>query len=612
MRKLALLYISLIITSFINISAQDVSFTATAPSSVVQGTRFQLVYSINQEAKDLRVPDIPDFQILMGPSTSQSSSIQIINNSISRSQNYSFTYILRGDKVGRFTIPGASIEVDGKRVESNSLTIEVVESDAQAPAGSPQQAEQSVQDGAISDADLYIVSTVNKNEAWQDEAILLTTKIYTRTSLEGISDINQPELRNFVVEDLPAQANAIQWEAQNIGGRTYRVGIFSQRVLYAQTAGTHTIEPTTMEFLIRQRQARQSQSIFGDFFDSYRTVKKRVSTKPLTVKIKALPSPRSASFSGIVGNVSMKVTASKTQAEVNDGITLKAEISGTGNHRLAKNPTFQIPPDFDVFDPNVSNNIAQTWQGGKGSRIVETLIIPRHSGRFEIPPVEYSFFNPSTGRYQTLRSEGITIEVARGSGEEAITSSAGRPGSTTRESVKFLGQDIRYIKSGSVVLKPADSFLFGSTLFILGYIIPLLLFIAIYLLNKKRIKENADLARVKNRKANKLAKKRLKQSAELLKKGNKEGFFEELTRALWGYTGDKLSIPGSSLTKDNARSILLDNGADQDTTDEFLSILDSCEYARYSPTNDHGERDELYKKSIATISKLEGQLKKKK
>lgn len=612
MRKLALLYISLIITSFINISAQDVSFTATAPSSVVQGTRFQLVYSINREAKDLRVPDIPDFQILMGPSTSQSSSIQIINNSISRSQNYSFTYILRGDKVGRFTIPGASIEVDGKRVESNSLTIEVVESDAQASAGSPQQAEQSVPDGAISDADLYIVSTVNKNEAWQDEAILLTTKIYTRTSLEGISDINQPELRNFVVEDLPAQANAIQWEAQNIGGRTYRVGIFSQRVLYAQTAGTHTIEPTTMEFLIRQRQARQSQSIFGDFFDSYRTVKKRVSTKPLTVKIKALPSPRSASFSGIVGNVSMKVTASKTQAEVNDGITLKAEISGTGNHRLAKNPTFQIPPDFDVFDPNVSNNIAQTWQGGKGSRIVETLIIPRHSGRFEIPPVEYSFFNPSTGRYQILRSEGITIEVARGSGEEAITSSAGRPGSTTRESVKFLGQDIRYIKSGSVVLKPADSFLFGSTLFILGYIIPLLLFIAIYLLNKKRIKENADLARVKNRKANKLAKKRLKQSAELLKKGNKEGFFEELTRALWGYTGDKLSIPGSSLTKDNARSILLDNGADQETTDEFLSILDTCEYARYSPTNDHGERDELYKKSIATISKLEGQLKKKK
>ncbi|TAH55605.1 MAG: protein BatD, partial [Methanosarcina mazei] len=214
--------------------------------------------------------------------------------------------------------------------------------------------------------------------------------------------------------------------------------------------------------------------------------------------------------------------------------------------------------------------------------------------------------------YQTLRSEGITIEVARGSGEEAITSSAGRPGSTTRESVKFLGQDIRYIKSGSVVLKPADSFLFGSTLFILGYIIPLLLFIAIYLLNKKRIKENADLARVKNRKANKLAKKRLKKSAELLKKGNKEGFFEELTRALWGYTGDKLSIPGSSLTKDNARSILLDNGADQDTTNEFLSILDTCEYARYSPTNDHGERDELYKKSIATISKLEGQLKKKK
>lgn len=614
MRKHLLLYFSILFITIAPSWAQDVEFSASAPSTVVQGNRFQLVYSVNQEASNLRVPDIADFQILMGPSTSQSSSVQIINNNFTRSINYSFTYILRGDQTGRFTIPPASIEVDGKKVESNPVTIEVVEGDDQSASSSQQQqGQQAPADaGALSDEDLYITSTANKTEVWQDEPVLITTRIYTRVNLEGISNVKQPELRNFVVEELPAQSNNIQWEIQNVNGRTYRVGTFSQRVIYAQTSGRHTVEPTSIEFLIRQRQARQSNSIFGDFFDSYRTVKKNVSSKPINIKVKALPSPRPANFSGIVGNVTMNVTASKTEAQVNDGITLKAVISGTGNHRLARNPEFDIPTDFDVFDPQVTNNINQTAQGGRGDRIVETLIIPRHSGTFEIPAVAYSFFNPSTGRYQTLEGKPISIHVERTPGEETAGPAGGPARSTTRESVRFLGQDIRYIKTEPVSLKAANTFLFGSTLYILSYLIPIVLFILIFLFNQKRIKENADVLRVKNRKANKMARKRLKKSADFLKKGNQEGFYEELTKALWGYTSDKLSIPRSALTKDNARSILLENGANEDLTEEFLGILDTCEYARYSPQNDHSEREELYKKTLETISKLEGQLKRKK
>lgn len=592
---------------------QDVEFSASAPSSVVQGNRFQLVYSINKEASDLRVPDITDFQILMGPSTSQSSSVQIINGNVTRSSNYSFTYILKGDKTGRFTIPPASIEVDGKKVESNSVTIEVVESDAQPSSPAQQHGQQPEADaGALSDEDLYITSTANKTEVWQDEPVLITTRIYTRVNLEGISSVKQPELRNFVVEELPAQSGNIQWEIQNINGRTYRVGTFSQRVIYAQTSGRHTVEPTSIEFLIRQRQARQSNSIFGDFFDSYRTVKKNVRSKPISIQVKALPSPRPANFSGIVGNVTLNVSASKTEAKVNDGITLKAVISGTGNHRLARNPEFQVPTDFDVFDPQVTNSIIQTAQGGKGTRTVETLIIPRHSGAFEIPAVTYSFFNPSTGRYQTLEGKPISINVERSPGEELAGTTGQAIGSTTRESVRFLGQDIRYIKTEAVKLKAANTFLFGSTLFILSYLLPIVLFIFIYLFNQKRINENADELKVKNRKANKIARKRLKKSADFLKKGNKEAFYEELTKALWGYTSDKLSIPRSALTKDNARSVLLENGANENLTEEFLGILDTCEYARYSPQNDHSERDQLYRKTLDTISQLEGQLKRKK
>ncbi len=613
MRKHLLLYLSIFFISLAPAWGQNVEFSASAPSSVVQGSRFQVVYSINKEASNLRVPDMADFQILMGPSTSQSSSVQIINNNVTRSINYSFTYILRGDKTGRFTIPPASIEVDGKKVESNAVTIEVVESDAQSASPAQQQGQQPAADaGALSDEDLYITSTANKTEVWQDEPVLITTRIYTRVNLEGISSVKQPELRNFVVEELPAQSGNIQWEMQNIGGKTYRVGTFSQRVIYAQTSGRHTVEPTSIEFMIRQRQARQSNSIFGDFFDSYRTVKKNVRSKPITIQVKPLPSPRPANFSGIVGNVTLDVSASKTEAKVNDGITLKAVISGTGNHRLARNPEFQVPTDFDVFDPQVTNSINQTAQGGRGTRTVETLIIPRHSGTFEIPAVAYSFFNPSTGRYQTLEGKPITINVERSAGEEIAGTTGGQVGTTARESVRFLGQDIRYIKTESVRLKAANTFLFGSTLYILSYLVPLVLFVIIFLFNQKRIKENADVLKVKNRKANKMARKRLKKSADFLKKGNKEGFYEELTKGLWGYTSDKLSIPRSALTKDNARSILLANGADVNLTEEFLGILDTCEYARYSPQNDHSERDQLYRKTLDTISQLEGQLKRKK
>lgn len=589
--------------------AQDASFTATAPKTVVKGSRFQLVYSINKEATDLRVPNIPDFQILMGPTTSTSTEVNIINNQVSRSVNYSFTYILRADKTGVFHIASASIKADNKQIESNSLTIEVIEGDASTQQ-KQQQGNQGVSDdAAVSDEDLYITLTPNKTEVFQDEPILVTTRIYTRVNLEGISDMKNPELRNFIVEELESQSEGIQWNVQNIKGKTYRCGVLNQKVLYPQTSGRLYIEPSSIEFLLRQRTARQSQSIFDNFFDTYRTVKKRVSTKGINITVKPLPTPAPASFSGVVGELTLNVTASKNNASINDGITIKTVISGNGNLRLAKNPEIKYPVDFDVFDPKTTNNITQTTQGGKGSRTIETLIIPRHAGTFEIPAVEYTYFNPSSGRYQTLRSNPIAIIVDKNGISEG-TETVQSPIAAPRENVKLLGQDIRFIKTGAIFLKPVNTFLFGSTIFVIALIIPLLLFITVFFLFQRRIKENADIQMVKTRKANKMALKRLKKSAFYLKKDDKEGFYEELSRALWGYISDKLTIPQSELNRDNTRSILVDSNANDETTADFLDILDTCEYARYSPQSEHKERDFLYKKAVDTISKLESQLKK--
>jgi hypothetical protein len=606
--KKTIIFILAIFLVNLTLFAQDARFTAAAPKTVVQGSRFQLVYSIDKEATDLRVPNIPDFQVLMGPSTSTSSQVSIINGQVSRNVNYSFTYVLKVDKTGTFTIPPATIEVDGKQLESNPITIEVIQSDA---AGNQQQSNQGTSDeAALSDEDIFLTMTASKSNAYQDEPILITTKIYTKVNLEGISDIKNPELRNFVVEELDNQTGNIQWTVESAKGKTYRAGILSQKVVYPQTSGKLFIDPTSIEFLIRQRTARQSQSIFDDFFDSYRTVKKRVNSNRITINVKPLPTPVPPSFSGIVGDVKLDVTASKTDVKVNDGITIKAVITGTGNIRLAKNPDIKYPVDFDVFDSKTTNNITKTAQGGRGSRSIETLIIPRHAGSLEIPSVEYSFFNPSSGRYQTLRSNPITINIER-SGPDDPTAPSTSPGiANTRENVKFLGQDIRFIKTTAIDLKPKNTFLFGSFLFALGYILPLIAFAIIFLLFQKRIKENANMQMVRSRKANKMALKRLKKSAYHLHKGEKEGFYDELSRALWGYTSDKLAIPQSELNRDNSRAILIECGASDEATAELLDILDTCEYARYAPQSDHHERDYLYKKAVETISKLENQLKK--
>ncbi|MCL2072359.1 MAG: BatD family protein [Marinilabiliaceae bacterium] len=607
-------FIFLLFWGIITAFSQDATFTAEAPRTVIQGSRFTVVYKVNTEATDLRVAELPDFHLLLGPSMATSQGMNMINGNVTRWVEYSYSYVYRADKLGTFTIPSASINVKGKRLESNRLSITVIAAEAGTGTGTGQGTQQQPArtqqpaEAGFTEEDLYITVTVNKSDVYQDEPILLTTRLYTRVGIENYSDFKLPDLKNYIVEELPLQGY-VNFEKQNINGKIYDVGIFKQYVLYPQTTGRLTIEPTSVEFGVRQRQARQSHSIFDNFFDSYRTVKKRVYSKSVAINVKPLPTPRPSGFSGVVGDVNFSVTASKTDAKANDGITIKTTISGAGNLRFATNPQIKYPVDFDVFDPKVTNNITQTAQGGKGSRTIETLIIPRHAGSFEIPAVEYAYFNPSTERYHTLRSQPIIINVERGEGEEFSSTSGQSPGATTRENLKFLGTDIRFIKTSDIVLKPVNTFIVANPTFLLGYIVTIILFFLFFIINRKRIKENADILKVKTKKANKVARKRLKKSGEYLKKGNKEAFYEELSRAIWGYTSDKLSIPVSELSRDNAKAILIERGAEEELTEDFLSIIDTCEFARYAPQSDISERDNLYKKAINTISKLENTLK---
>jgi len=608
MSRFLLLFLSVMSIS-LKSEAQDVQFKASAPNAVVQGQKFQLVYSVNSEGQDLRVPDMSPFNILMGPTMSQRSSVQIINGKVNREQEYSYTYILKSEQTGTFTIPPATIEINGKQYQSNSVTIKVVEAEDEATR-SQQGTTDDASSGAISESDLYITMQANKTNVYQYQPVLITTKIYTRVNLEGISDIQHPSFRSFIAEDL-TKDERIEWTLENINGKTYQVGTYNRKIVYPQRSGTLKIEPISIEFLVRIRQSRQSTNIFEDFFDTHRTIKKTVTSDGLTIHVNPLPSPQPDNFSGFVGHLDMSVSASKKTVNVNDGVTIKTLLSGTGNLQTAGDPEISFPPDFDVFDPEITSNYSATVDGHKGTKTYEQLIIPRHSGTFKIPAVEYVYFDPAVGQYRTLRSRPIVIQVEGENPEPTRTPGITSPGVSNRESVQFLGQDIRYIKTKPGRLKPASTFFFGSWKFYLGYIIPFVLFVLISILYRQKIKENANLQLKKTKRANKMARKRLKKAARNLKSGNNEAFYEELSKGLWGYLSDKLAIPIADLSRDNIRLELEKHGAQKDNIDKLLDILDACEYARYSPAGAESQRENLYTEAVNVISRLERSIKKK-
>ncbi|MBN2743230.1 MAG: protein BatD [Marinilabiliaceae bacterium] len=604
--KKILSILTLIILTFTISQAQKLK--ADAPRAVIAGEKFQLRYSIDTEASDLRLPVMDnDIQILMGPSTTQSTNMTIVNGNVQRNSTYAFTYILKIDQPGKYTIPSATITSGGKKIESNAIELEVVKGDDKAAARQSTQADE-VGAAQISGDELMLVVTANRKEVFKDEPIVLTTKIYVRdVALQGISSVKNPELRDFISQELPRKEN-IEWTIENINGKTYNVGVYEQKLLFPQKTGSLTISPVEIEFLIKQRVARRSQSIFDEFFESnYRNVKKLVASKPLNIQVKNLPTPAPSDFSGVVGSIKMDVSTSKNQVKTNDGVTIKLVVSGSGNHKLMNTPKMNIPSDFDQFDPKVTNDINNTVAGMSGSKTFEYLVIPRHAGDFTIPPVTLSYFDIHTKQYKQLSSGNITINVEKGSGDESAA--VIQQFAASREDLKFIGKDIRYIKTDNGKMKPRGSFLYGSLMFWVLMIVPVIGFIIFILVIQKQLHDSANVIQTRHRKASKLATKRLKQASHLLKTGHKEGFYDELLRALWGYMGDKLKLPVAQLSRDNASNLMSQMQVPEGTIQRFMNILDTCEFARYAPASGSAEMDKLYHETIETITLLENQMK---
>lgn len=602
--KRKLIFLSLLIlSSWIVRADEPVRFTASAPSTVVMDRPFQLVYTVNASGRDLRVPEITNFDILAGPFQSSSSSIQIINGRQSASESNSFTYTLQAQKTGTFTIPSASIIVAGKKYTSNGVSIKVLPADAASKSqggGQGQSGSKSVSQ-AISNDNIFIRTEVSKTNVYEQEAILVTYKLYTLVDVVQFTNAKLPDFSGFMKQDIDQTKNA-QLSTENYNGRNYGTIILSQVLLYPQHAGVIEIGKANFEAVIRVQSRAQVRSIFDDFFDSYTNVSKKIIAPSSRITVNALPANKPASFNGTVGHFNLNANISATQTKANDAITLKINISGAGNMKLIKNPEIKFPDGFETYDPKVTNNFKTTSSGVTGSKIIEYMFIPRHSGNFEIPATQFSYFDTQDKKYKVLTTPVYKLQVAKGEGGESSTVVSNY---IDKEDVKQLAKDIRYITTDKFVIEKEEEPLFGALICWLMYLIPLFISLVLFVFFRKQIIENANVSLVKNKKANKVAQKRLKYAQKLLKEGNKDKFYEEVLKAVWTYLSDKLSIPVATLTKDRVESELTNYNIDLTVINKFIQILNTCEFARYAPNSGQQEMGNLYDETMEAISNLE-------
>lgn len=610
MRKVILLFTWMIMV--LNVWADgNVTFVASAPDVVVSGDQFRLTYTVStQKVRDFRAPNIKGFEVLMGPSRSQQSSTQIINGNVTSTSSITFTYILMADKEGTYTIPGATIVADGENKTSNSVQIKVLPPDQTGGSNSNggssgrTSSRNQVAGSKITNQDLFITATATKTTVYEQEAILLTYKVYTLVNLTELYG-DMPKLTNIYTQEVELPQKKT-FTLEHYNGRNYNTTVWRQYVLFPQQIGKIEIPAITFEGTITQQVA--SDDPFDAFFNggsNYVQIKKNIISPKLVFNVNALPSGKPANFSGGVGDFSISSSISTKELKTNDAVTVKVIISGTGNLKLVNTPEINFPKDFEIYDPKVDNNFNLTREGLSGNKVIEYLAIPRHAGNFTIPPIEFSYFDLKTKSYKTIKTEAYELKVEKGEGnaDQVIADF------TNKEDLKVLGHDIRYIKLGDTKLTRKDDFFFGSMSYYLWYIIPLVLFIVFVIVCRKQAMENANVAKVRTKKANKVATKRMKNASKLLAGNQKEAFYDEVLKALWGYISDKLIIPVSQLSKDNIEEELTKYGVNSELIKDFIGTLNECEFARYAPGNQNEAMDKVYASAVEVISKMENSIK---
>ena len=607
-----------ILLSLITLSAfaDDVVFKASAPKQVIVGRPFQLTYSVNQRSRDLRAPEFTDFDVLSGPYTSTSSSTSFVNGKRTSSFEQTYTYMLMARKAGTFTIGPATIKVDGENVQSNGVRIEVLPEDQQ-PAQSSQpsaagnqqsagQSSQSSQSGSVSSENLFVRTIASKTRVHEQEALMVTYKLYFANVdvAQLTNNTKLPEFTGFLKQEL--EQGEIQTELEHYNGRNYQTAVLYRTILYPQHSGEIKIDPANFEAVLRVQVQQRPRSIFDDFFGSYTNVTRMLTAPGVTIHVAALPSGKPAGFSGGVGRFTLTPSISQTEVQTNDAVTIKLDISGSGNMKLLKTPAIDWPEGFEPYDPKVTNDFRTTTSGVSGTKSIEYLAIPRSAGEYTIPAVKFSYFDIDEKAYKTLSTPEYTILVKRGAGSANDKVEEGAVISyTQKEDIKQLGSDIRYIDTKAPNGKTEHRVQTRDWIW-LWYVVPLIIAMILLIILRKQIKEAADINRMRYKRANKVAQKRLKAAAAALKANDKDTFYAAIESAAWTYLSDRLSIPTADLNKENIASILRQKGVSEALIKDVMSVLSTAEFARYAPTTDHA-MDDLYRDTTNLINNLEDQ-----
>lgn len=599
--------------------------TIQAPAQAEVGRRVRVSYTLNSNDFDrIQIDgDFTGFDLLFGPSISTSNSIRIINGQTTQSSSTTFTYTLAPTKAGTFTLPSASLNSGGQKVKSGTAKIEILpasdnsaqssrqgggqgaygQSSASAGQGSSRSSMHTPStDEHIGNKDLYFIVTASKKHVFEQEAILLTYKLYSLVTVEQLAG-EIPQLDGFHTQEIE-QPQQRSFTMERVGNKNYGTVVWRQYVVFPQKSGKLTIPSVDYEadVVVQDRNIDPFDAFFGGGSLMQR-VKKIVKAPAVEIQVDPLPA-KPANFSGAVGKgftISGKLVPE--QIDANDATTLTLTVSGTGNMKLISCPTIEWPKDFEQYDPKTTDTSTKlTTNGTSGKVVYECVAVPHHGGKYEIPPVEFCYFDTDSRQYKTIKTQSFELGVAKGANTPASVAQ--------QEEIKELTNDIHYIKQGDVeVRQHADDF-YGSVMHWLSYLLLAVIFAVVMIIFRRQVAANADTKHLRRRKASKAAAKRLKSASKLLAAGKAEPFYDEVMRALWGYVADKLSLPVTDLTKDNVSEKLLARGVDGQTTENFLSVLGECEFARFAPGDPATNMENLYNRATEVIDQLEDMIQK--
>ncbi len=581
----------------------------STPSRVEAGENFRVSFKVTtQDVDDFRsgLHSTDVVEVIAGPYTSSESSFQMVNGHTSSSSSITYTYTLYAAKSGVYNIPAAHARVGGKQISSRPAKVTVVGSAQGRGNNSPKMHEDDnypphmkVAGSAISGRDLFIKVSANKRKVYEQEPILLTYKVYTLvdlTQLEG----KMPELTGFHTQEIPLPQQK-SFHIERVNGKPYRTVTWSQYVMYPQMTGKMEIPSITFKGIVVQQ--NRSVDPFEAFFNGgsgYVEVKRNIVAP--SIKIDVLPLPhKPANFSGGVGKFNISAQLNKNELKAGDPLSLRIVVGGIGNLKLIKQPVVNFPKDWDKYDPKVTDKTKLTSNGLEGNMIYDILAVPRNQGHYTIPPVELTYYDTSLNQYKTIKTQSFEIEVAKGDGSR----------SSVVDYSKDQPKDIKDIKKGEAELHSVDNFFFGSVGYLMSLLIPFAAFVALLVIFRNRAIDNADLVKMKGKKANKIATKRLRQANKLMLAGKTNEFYDEVLRALWGYVGDKLNMPAEKLSRENISEKLQSHNVDDNTISKFLSAIDDCEMMRFAPGDPEGNMNKTFESAMTAIMEIENVMKKK-